>query len=212
MLTTEQWLLKNYLEKNFRPNYYFSVEEVCNNVLRADGTPIYKLNTSEKCHAKCIKLWKDIRDINYDCEQGQKIIIKNKQGGMKYAESEEEFNAWRDHELKKVEKQYKYLNNLKWKANRDGDIPLLNQALNVNSKCDSINCYAKCYQRVFIDLENQIAYVVTMKKYIYEEEKNKVTCELANGEKIILTNIRENISTETVKRPFYENYKFIYRK
>ena len=46
MLTTEQWLLKNYLEKNFRPNYYFSVEEVCNNVLRADGTPIYKLNTS----------------------------------------------------------------------------------------------------------------------------------------------------------------------
>lgn len=126
-LTTEQRILKNWLEKNFISGYYFSIEEIVENVRYADGTPIFKLNTDSTKHDKCIKLSKMIKDINWNNDDGYRIIIKDSKGGCKLAENEEELNSWRNAELKKVEKKYQYLNNLKWKAKRDGTVPILDQ-------------------------------------------------------------------------------------
>ena len=82
-----------------------------------------------------------VRDINYNCEEGQKLIIKNAEGSIKLAESKEEFDAWRESELKKLESRYQYLNNLKWKQERDGSIPLFNQKMNENTENKSVECY-----------------------------------------------------------------------
>lgn len=128
-LSTRCWCLKKFLEDNFKSGYYFSIEELVENVRDANGLPYYKLNKNPYTHDKCVALGSDIKAINWNCNQGYKIIIKNEKGGAKLCESEEELNAWRDAELKKVEKKYQYLNNLKWKADRDGTMPILNQNL-----------------------------------------------------------------------------------
>ena len=119
-LTPRQQRLRNYLSDNFISGKYFTIEEICS----ADIG--YVLNTNPKSHDKCAALSSDIRAINWNICDRYKIIIKDKYGSCKLAESEEEFNEWRDAELEKVTKKYQYLNNLKWKANRDGTVPIVN--------------------------------------------------------------------------------------
>lgn len=121
-LTPRQHRLRNWLTYHFESGRYFTIEEICN----ADIG--YTLNTNPKTHDKCIALANDIKAINWNICERYKIIIKDNKGSCKLAESETEFNAWRDAELAKVEKKYQYLNNLKWKAARDGTVPVVNQA------------------------------------------------------------------------------------
>lgn len=121
-LTPRQHRLRNWLTKNFEPGRFFTIEEICNAGIG------YELNKNPKNHDKCLALSQDIRAINWNISERYKIIIKNSKGSCKLAESEEEFNIWRDAELAKVENKYKYLNNLKWKAERDGTVPVINQA------------------------------------------------------------------------------------
>ena len=121
-LTPRQHRLRNYLEEHFESGKFFSIEELCNAGLG------YELNTNPKTHDKCIALANDIKAINWCITERYKIIIKNKKGGCKLAENEQEFNEWREAELKKVQKKYAYLNNLVYKESRDGTIPLINQA------------------------------------------------------------------------------------
>lgn len=128
-LTSRQHRLVDYLKDNFVSGKYFTIEELCNANLG------YTLNTNPRIHDKCAMLSSDIRAINWAIAQRYSIIIKNKQGGCKIAESEKEFNAWKDEEKAKVEKKYQYLNNLQFKANRDGTMPIINlndRALNEN--------------------------------------------------------------------------------
>ena len=129
-LTPRQWCLKRFLEDNFIPGHFFSIEELVRGVLLPNGEPAYKLNTDPHKHDKCIALSGDIKTINWSCQEGYKIIIKDSFGGAKLCESEVEFNTWRNAELEKVNKKYQYLNNLKWKADRDGIAPIINQAGN----------------------------------------------------------------------------------
>lgn len=140
-LTPRQWSLKRFLEDNFKSGYYFSIEELVENVRDTNGLPYYKLNKNPYTHDKCVALGSDIKAINWNCNQGYKIIIKNEKGGAKLCESEEELNAWRDAELKKVEKKYQYLNNLKWKADRDGTMPILNQNLKPVEELKVVDVY-----------------------------------------------------------------------
>ena len=119
-LTTRQHRLRDYIEDNFVSGKWFTIEELC----AADLG--YELNKNPKNHDKCIALSNDIRAINWAIADRYKIIIKNKDGSCKLSESKEEFDAWRESELKKLEKKWKYLNNLKWKEERDGTIPLVN--------------------------------------------------------------------------------------
>lgn len=121
-LTPRQHALRNYLDNNFESGKYFSIEEICNAGLG------YELNTNPKSHDKCIALSNDVKAINWCVTERYKIIIKNKKGGVKLCESEEEFNNWRDNELKKLERKYQYLNTLKYKEQRDGTTPFINQA------------------------------------------------------------------------------------
>lgn len=170
MLNTEQWLLKNYLEKHFEYGKWFSIEEICENVCYPNGERVFKLNIDPKNHDKCIKLSNMVRDINYATDEGQKLIIKNKQGGIKLAENELEFNSWRDNELKKVEKKYQYLNNLKWKATRDGSIPLFNQKMNPNKDNHSIECYMNKFYAIYNNFQNKV-WVVKCDNIVRTNEK-----------------------------------------
>ena len=119
-LTTRQHRLRDYIDDNFAPGKWFTIEELC----AADLG--YTLNKNPKIHDKCAALGSDIRAINWAIADRYKIIIKNKEGSCKLAESEEEFKAWRQGELDKLERKWKYLNNLKWKAERDGTVPVVN--------------------------------------------------------------------------------------
>ena len=128
-LTPRQWSLKKFLENNFVSGKFFTIEELVANVVDSNGNPYYKLNTNPRIHDKCVALGSDIKTINWNCNYGYKIIIKNEKGSAKLCESQEEFDSWRNSELEKVERKYQYLNNLKWKATRDGTMPIINQAL-----------------------------------------------------------------------------------
>ena len=127
-LTTRQHRLRDWLENNFVSGQYFSIEEIVTGVVDKDGNPYYKLNTNAKVHDKCASLSADVRAINWCITERYKIIIKNKDGGCKLAENETEFNNWVDEQKKKLETRYKYLNNLVYKASRDGIMPIINQA------------------------------------------------------------------------------------
>ena len=142
-LTPRQWLLKKWLETNFVSGRYWSIEELVENVRNNRGEKVYKLNTNPYVHDKCIALGSDIKNINWNCNYGYKIIVKNSKGGAKLCESEQEFIEWRTKELKPLEKKFKYLNNLKWKAERDGTIPILNQRLNVVDEPKVVEVYQK---------------------------------------------------------------------
>ena len=71
---------------------------------------------------------KDVRVINWNTNNGYKIIIKDEKGGIKLAESKEEFDQWYDREYSKIEKAYQYLNTIKSKTSWDGVMPIINKA------------------------------------------------------------------------------------
>ena len=141
-LETRCWRLKDYLEQHFESGKFITIEEIC------EAMPeYYTLNTNPYNHDKCAVLSNDVRQINWNVCEGQKIIVKDTKGNIKLCESEEEFNAWREHELKPLQKKWMYLNNLKYKVARDGEMPLLNQNLNENKDKDGnlkeINTFMK---------------------------------------------------------------------
>jgi len=142
-LTTREWVLKNWLEHHFISGRYWSIEEICDLVKDRDGNNAYKLNTDPYKHDKCIELSNDVREINWSVEEGYKIIVKDSKGGIKLCESREEFDTWRNNELAKIEPKWKFLNNLKWKAERDGTVPIYNQAMNENKDNNVVKVYAK---------------------------------------------------------------------
>lgn len=119
-LNPRQHRLVDYLKDNFVSGKWFTIEELCNANLG------YNLNTNPRVHDKCASLGADIRAINWAIASRYSIIIKNKQGSCKLAESEDEFNSWKNEEKAKVERKYQYLNNLQYKADRDGTMPLIN--------------------------------------------------------------------------------------
>lgn len=119
-LTTRQHRLVDYLEENFVSGKYFSIEELCNANLG------YVLNTNPRVHDKCASLGADIRAINWAIASRYSIIIKDKKGGCKLAENKTEFDTWKNEEKAKIDKKYQYLNNLEYKANRDGTMPIVN--------------------------------------------------------------------------------------
>lgn len=144
-LTPRQWALKRWLEDHFVSGRYWTIEEIVCNVKMPDGENAYSLNKDARNHDKCIALSNDVRSINWSISEGYKIIIKDQNGSVKLAESETEFNAWKQKEMDKVDKKYQYLNNLKWKASRDGTVPIVNQANNPVEPKDysPVNVYAK---------------------------------------------------------------------
>lgn len=119
-LTSRQHRLVDYLKDNFVSGKYFSIEEICNADLG------YTLNTNPRIHDKCAMLGSDIRAINWAIASRYSIIIKDKKGGCKLCESKEEFDTWKNEEKAKVERKYQYLNNLEYKASRDGTTPIVN--------------------------------------------------------------------------------------
>lgn len=128
-LTPRQHRLIDYLENNFEHGKYFSIESICNANLG------YELNTNPKTHDKCVSLGNDIRQINWKIGHRYSIIVKDKKGGCKLCESQEEFNEWKQSELAPLERKWKYLNNLSYKASWHDTAPLINlndRALDTN--------------------------------------------------------------------------------
>lgn len=119
-----QQVLHFYLEQNFKPGKFFSIEQVVNECCYDDGTPCYKLNTNPLNHDKCIVLSNDVRAINWTVKNGFSIIIKDPYGGVKLCEDVEEFKAWRQSELEPLIKKTIYLNNLKFKSTLNGTMDL----------------------------------------------------------------------------------------
>jgi len=140
-LTPRQWALKRFLEYNFVAGRFFTIEEICENVYLPNGCRAYELNTDPRKHDKCIALSNDVREINWNVVEGYKILVKDKKGGVKLCETEIEFNEWKEKELAPIIKKYQYLNNLKWKAKRDGMVPLINNANNPNDAFTPISVF-----------------------------------------------------------------------
>ena len=70
-LTTRQHRLRDWLEYNFVPGRFFSIEEICKANLG------YVLNTNPRIHDKCAALGADVRAINWQIADRYKIIIKD---------------------------------------------------------------------------------------------------------------------------------------
>lgn len=119
-LTTRQHRLVDYLKDNFVSGKYFSIEEICNAGLG------YELNTNPYTHDKCVALGNDIRQINWTIGSRYSIIVKDKKGGCKLCESKDEFEEWKQGELAPLEKKWKYLNNLEYKASFDDTMVIVN--------------------------------------------------------------------------------------
>lgn len=127
-LNTRQWLLKKYLEEHFESGKFITIKEICDNVRFNDGTPCYHYNNYDPYnHDKCAVLSADVRSINWSVDEGWKIIIKDKKGNVKLCENQSEFENWRAEQLRPMEKKWKYLNNLVYKAHLDGTMPIINQ-------------------------------------------------------------------------------------
>ena len=205
-LTTEQWLLKKWLEDHFEYGRFFTIEEICDQVRWRDGNPIFTLNTNPKIHDKCAKLGKMVRDINYNCEEGQKLIIKNAEGSIKLAESKEEFDAWRESELKKLETRYQYLNNLKWKQERDGSIPLFNQKMNENTENKSVECYMNKFWAL-ISYKDKKIWVVKCDDVV---RINTNTVKIVGGKYNNYKNTADRVwQVGSVSEAIKENYKVV---
>jgi len=142
-LPRECWYLKRWLEEHFISGRYYTIEELCDNVVDSNGNKLFKYNTDLRNHDKSISLSNAIRTINWSITDGYKIIIKDSKGSAKLCESEQEFNAWKEKEMKRLLPKWQYLNNLKWKAERDGTIPIYNQRLNENKDNNVVNVYQK---------------------------------------------------------------------
>lgn len=119
-LTSRQHRLVDYLKENFVSGKYFSIEEICESGLG------YELNKNPYTHDKCVALGNDIRQINWAIGSRYSIIVKDKKGGCKLCESKEEFDEWKQSELAPLEKKWKYLNNLEYKASFDNQVVIVN--------------------------------------------------------------------------------------
>ena len=119
-LNSRQHRLVDWLKDNFVSGRYYTIEEIC------DAELGYVLNKNPRIHDKCTTLSADIRAINWAIAQRYSIIIKDEKGSCKLAESKAEFDTWKQKEKDKVEKKYQYLNNLEYKADRDGTMPIIN--------------------------------------------------------------------------------------
>lgn len=128
-INTRQWILKMWLESHQVKGKFFSIEEICEQVTY-NGEHLYTLNKNPRIHDKCLQLSDDVREINWNCVDGYKIIIKDSKGGIKLCESQEEFDSWYNDEMATIEIKYQYLNTIKQKAKWDGVVPLINKANN----------------------------------------------------------------------------------
>lgn len=141
-INTRQWILKMWLEKNFVKGKYFSIEEICEQVVY-NGEHLYTLNKNPRIHDKCLLLGEDVRVINWNNVNGYKVIIKDSKGGIKLAESKEEFDNWYYDEMAEIESKYQYLNNLKNKTKWDGVVPLINKENNPVKKYEPIDVFVQ---------------------------------------------------------------------
>lgn len=119
-LTSRQHRLVDYLKDNFQSGRFFSIEEICDTDLG------YTLNTNPRIHDKCASLGADVRAINWKIGSRYSIIVKDKKGGVKLCESQTELDTWVEEEKARIETKYQYLNNLKYKSDYDGTMPLVN--------------------------------------------------------------------------------------
>ena len=120
-----QKALVDWLRANHKLGEFHSVKEVCYSVVDEYGCHYYDYNdTNPYNHDKCAVLSNDVRTLNWSCDNGAEIIIKDKKGGIKLCESMEEFEDWRKTELEPLDRKWKYLNNLKYKAKLDGQCQL----------------------------------------------------------------------------------------
>ena len=119
-LNSRQHRLIDYLEDNFVSGKYFSIEELCDSGLG------YVLNTNPKIHDKCAMLGADIRAINWKIGHRYSVIVKDKKGGCKICESQQEFEEWKESEKKPLITKLEYLNNLSYKASWQDTAPLIN--------------------------------------------------------------------------------------
>lgn len=170
MGNNEQQALNNYLTEHFEYGKWFSIEEICENVTDDLGFKIFELNKNPKCHDKCIKLSKMVKDINYNYDDKQRLIIKNKQGAIKFAETKEEFDTWRDAELNKLEKKWKYLNSLRWKEKQDGTIPIYDDRLNKNKSSDSVERFMSKTFALYSH-EQQKVWIINCSSVVRENSK-----------------------------------------
>ena len=125
-LTPRQHRLIDYLEDNFVSGKYFTIEEIVANLKDKDNNPYYKLNTNPRIHDKCASLGADIRAINWKIGYRYSVIVKDKKGGCKICESQQEFDEWKESEKKPLITKLEYLNNLSYKASWQDTAPLLN--------------------------------------------------------------------------------------
>lgn len=171
-LTTRQHLLKTFLENNFISGKFFSIYEICQSVHYSDGEPCYEYDDREITHDHCVALGNDVRAINECLVDGWKLIIKDKKGGVKLAESETEFKTWWDAEKKKVDDRAIKLNMMLSKAQDDGLMPIINKANNPvdpNKDLKPIEAYMRVetYEGDYISL----AFINKTEKIIYFVEK-----------------------------------------
>ena len=129
-LEDRQHRLMDWLKENFISGRYYSIEEIVDRVVDSEGKPYYKLNTNPYNHDKCVALSNDVRTINWSITDRYHIILKDKKGGVKLCESKDEFDTWKQEQLKPLETKWKYLNNLTWKEAREGTMPIINLASN----------------------------------------------------------------------------------
>ena len=127
-LTTRQHRLKDWLNDNFVSGKFFSIEEVVKGMVDKEGKPYYELNKNPRKHDKCIALSHDVRAINFNITDRYIPIIKDKKGGIKLAENEDEVKTFVGRLQKQVENQCKYYNTIIYKSKLDGTVPLFTLA------------------------------------------------------------------------------------
>ena len=140
-LTPRQWALKRFLEDNYIPGRFWSIEEICECVYMPNGIRAYQYNTNPRIHDKCVALSNDVREINWSVIEGYKILVKDKKGGVKICETRKEFEEWRENELKPLDRKWKYLNTLVWKKNEDETVPLFKKSLAPNDAFEPISVF-----------------------------------------------------------------------
>ena len=127
-LNNRRQSLKNWLIKNFESGKWFTIEEICHNVVDSNGVAWYEYNTDPYKHDKCIALANDVKELNWKAGVERRIpIIKDKRGAIKLAENKAELELFIQDEKRKVEKANMYANHLSSLIELDGTCPFINQ-------------------------------------------------------------------------------------